>query len=125
MIYEFVDNVYAKGAAITLTVPSIKYAETYLTTTVVYYYQAKPKLEPSCPLAIIVNCRTASRIRRIDREPLANQVRWLQSNKLMMAEKKYAYPNTAFTKASLASIPAREQTKSLYNQGSTTGKRNT
>jgi hypothetical protein len=36
-----------------------------------YYYQAKPKLEPSCPLATIVNCRTASRIRRIDREPLA------------------------------------------------------
>lgn len=35
------------------------------------YYQAKPKLEPSCPLATIVNCRTASRIRRIDLEPLA------------------------------------------------------
>ena len=34
------------------------------------YYQVKPKLEPSCPLATIVNCRTASRVRRIDREPL-------------------------------------------------------
>jgi hypothetical protein len=33
-------------------------------------YQAKPKLEPSCPLATIVNCRTASRVRLIDREPL-------------------------------------------------------
>jgi hypothetical protein len=35
------------------------------------FYQAKPKLEPSCPLAMIVNCRTASRVRRVDREPLA------------------------------------------------------
>ena len=35
------------------------------------FYQAKPKLEPSCPLATIVNCRTASRVRRVDREPLA------------------------------------------------------
>jgi hypothetical protein len=36
-------------------------------------YQAKPKLEPSCPLATIVNCRTASRVRRVDREPLTGE----------------------------------------------------
>jgi len=37
------------------------------------FYQAKPKLEPSCPLATIVNCRTASRVRRVDREPLVEE----------------------------------------------------
>ena len=35
-----------------------------------FYYHAYPKLEPSWPLATIVNCRTASRVFRIDRVPL-------------------------------------------------------
>ena len=35
-----------------------------------FYYHAYPKLEPSWPLATIVNCRTASRVFRIERVPL-------------------------------------------------------
>lgn len=91
--------------------------EVNMSATTTYWrgvYQAKPKLEPSCPLATIVNCRTASRVRRVDREPLAKErIKSFGQTIWLMAQKLHAYPNTAFTNASLASGPARDWAKSL------------